>query len=130
MKTPTRHEVLAQARNILKSQRFARITSGKELFRYLVRETLKDAQRSPRIKGVTIGIEVYGKPASFDPKKDTTVKVAVRDLRKALLEYHKSEGRDDRVVIDIPRGSNVPQFRFSKTALSLELDNRDLVRVS
>ncbi len=130
MKTPTRHEVLAQARTILQSQRFARITKGKKLFRYLVRETLKDAQRSPRIKGVTIAIEVYGKTASFDPKKNATVKVAIRDLRKALGDYNKSEGRDDRVVINIPAGSNVPQFRFSKTAISLDLDNRDLVRVS
>jgi tetratricopeptide (TPR) repeat protein len=129
MRIPTRNEVLAEVAVICKSERFARIKQGKRLLRYLVRETLNPPTRKPTIKGVVIGIEVFKKP-DYDPKKHSTVKVAMRDLRKCLSEYYSGAGHNDRVIITLKKGSNVPRFKLNRTVAALDLDNQTLLLVS
>jgi tetratricopeptide (TPR) repeat protein len=129
MRMPTRNEVLAELRLILESERFARVKQGKKLLRYLVTETLKHPKRKPRIKGVVIGIEVYKKP-DYDPKKQSTVKIGIRDLRKCLSEYYAGAGRDDRVIVKLPEGSYVPRFRLNPAVAALDLDSHALLKLS
>src|SRR5450755_4544667 len=129
MRLPTRNEVLAEVAAICKSERFARIKRGRRLLRYLVRETLNHPKRKPSIKGVVVGIEVFDKP-DYDPKKHSTVKVAMRDLRKSLAEYYSGAGRSDRVIISLRKGSNVPRFTLNRKVASLDLDNETLMLIS
>jgi tetratricopeptide (TPR) repeat protein len=131
-KIPTREEVLAEVRIICKSERFARVTRHKKnLLRYLVRLTLRDPNRKPLIKGMAIAIDVFGKiGANFDSKKDTIVKVAMGDLRTYLSQYYAIEGSNDRVKIEIPVGSYVPEFKLNPVVTALDLDNQTLMMVS
>jgi hypothetical protein len=127
MREPTRDEVMEQVQLICKSDGFARMKRGKELLRYVVEETLKHPQRSPRIKGVTIAIEVFKKiPSEFDSRKDPIVKMAMRDLRRKLNEYYQNEGYDDRVVIEVDLGSYVPKFTLNLPFAPLEMDPQAL----
>src|SRR5579875_1587364 len=45
-----------------------------------------------QIKEYTIGVEAFGWSASFDPKKDSIVRVEAHKLRRRLEEYYASAG--------------------------------------
>lgn len=75
---------------------------------YLVNETLEG--RVDRLKGYTIGIEVFDKPTSFDPLTDPIVRVEAVRLRDKLREYYEREGQSDLVRIEIPKGSYTPHI--------------------
>ena len=62
------------------------------------------------LKEYLIGVEVFDRPASFDPRIDSVVRVEARRLRTKLRDYYDSEGHDDAVVIELPKGSYVPAF--------------------
>lgn len=58
-----------------------------------------------------IGTAVFGKPAGYSPAEDSTVRVHVRQLRLRLHEYYACEGHDEKLIIEIPKGSYVLEFR-------------------
>ena len=58
-----------------------------------------------------IGSAVFGKPASYSPTEDSSVRVHVRQLRLKLHEYFDSEGRNSEIVVEIPKGAYTPVFR-------------------
>ena len=78
--------------------------------RFVVDETLHG--RADTLKEYTIGIGALGKPPTFDPANDSTVRVAARQLRFKLSEYAASLGGDGDGVIEIPKGRYVPVFVF------------------
>lgn len=79
------------------------------LLRFLVEETL--AGRGDRLKEYVVGVEVFGRPASFDPHLDSLVRVEAHRLRGALDTYYRTEGFDDPVVVEVPKGGYHPVFR-------------------
>ncbi len=58
-----------------------------------------------------IGEALFHKPSGYSPLEDSSVRVHVRQLRLKLHEYFNEEGRSETVVLDIPKGSYVPNFR-------------------
>ena len=76
--------------------------------RFVVDETL--AGRGHLLKEYTIGVTALGRPPRFDPAADSVVRVQARQLRFKLGEYFAGEGRDEPVVIELPKGSYVPLF--------------------
>lgn len=72
------------------------------LLGYLVDKSQTPGQRS--VSGYDIGIDILGRGANFDPNSDAIVRVYVGRLRKALTLYYATEGRDDTLRIDIPKG--------------------------
>ncbi|HEX6737942.1 MAG TPA: hypothetical protein VF310_06725 [Vicinamibacteria bacterium] len=58
-----------------------------------------------------IGTAVFGRPADFDSSHDTLVRVQASQLRKRLQQYFSSEGSDESIVIEIPKGRYTPVFR-------------------
>lgn len=77
---------------------------------YIVEETL--AGRGDKIIGYSVGVDVFGKPESFDPTIDTIVRVEAGRLRRRLADYYREAGADEPVEIVIPKGTYVPQFRY------------------
>ena len=67
--------------------------------------------QSETIKEYNVAVEALGRPATFDQKKDSIVRVEAHRLRKRLLEYYKDQGADHPIQITIPPGNYVPQFR-------------------
>jgi hypothetical protein len=57
------------------------------------------------IKEYQIATEVFGRPADFDPRLDSTVRVQTGRLRSKLSEYYGGPGAEDRVIVELPKGS-------------------------
>lgn len=68
------------------------------------------AQSPEAVHEQQIGHLVYGRRADYDPGEDNIVRVEARRLRRELEDYFASEGREEPVVISIPRGGYVPRF--------------------
>lgn len=66
--------------------------------------------RSAELKGYTIAVEAFGRPADFDPQSDPIVRVEAGRLRKALGQYYQGDGADDPIRISMPVGAYVPVF--------------------
>lgn len=69
-----------------------------------------------RISEYEIGISVFQRSASFDPREDNIVRTYARHLRKRLQEYYETSGEKDSVRIEIPKGTYVPIFNVRQVA--------------
>ena len=58
-----------------------------------------------------VGVQVFGKESSFDPRTDPIVRVQARRLRARLARYYRGEGNNDETVIDLPKGGYLPVFK-------------------
>jgi hypothetical protein len=94
---------------VLASQEFRTSKRSQEFLRYVVENTL--AGRTDTLKERTIGIDVFARPASYDPADDATVRVKAGEVRKRLDRYYATEGRVDSLHIDLPAGTYIPEFR-------------------
>ena len=57
-----------------------------------------------------IGIYVYGRRAGYNPNEDNIVRSQARVLRMKLEHHFANEGKDEAVVITIPKGQYLPVF--------------------
>src|SRR5207247_10731828 len=64
-----------------------------------------------QLKEYLLGVEVFDRRQSYDPRIDPIVRVDAARLRSKLREYYEKEGRDDAVLIDFNKGSYVPTFQ-------------------
>ena len=74
-----------------------------KLLKYLAEHSLDSPGAS--LKEYQIATEVFGRPADFDSRVDSTVRVQTGRLRSKLAEYYAGEGASDRMVIEIPKGA-------------------------
>ena len=100
--------VRAQLGKILSSSVFANSPRMSRFLRFVVETTLEG--NGERIKEYVIALEVFEKAEDYDPQADSTVRTEASKLRSRLARYYESEGRDDPVVVTIPKGSYVPKF--------------------
>src|SRR5262249_6397167 len=98
---------------ILASASFHDAELLRRFLRYSVEETL--CGRGHALKEYRLGVEVFGRDASFDPRLDPCVRMAARRLRDKLAEYYKSEGSCDAVRIEIPKGGYEASFAVSRS---------------
>lgn len=57
-----------------------------------------------------IATTVFGRPKEFDAATDTTVRTSVYRLRAKLREYYAGNGKNDPIVVEIPKGHHIPIF--------------------
>jgi TolB-like protein len=100
---------LRQLDRILASPGFARNERLSRFLRFVVDRHLEG--RDTELKESLLAIEVFGRPADYDPKQDPIVRTEASRLRARLSEYYLGEGKDDPVVIEVPRGRYVPLVR-------------------
>ena len=93
---------------IVASPDFAASDRARRFLRYVVEETL--CGRADRIKAFSVAVEVFGRDESFDPQNDPVVRIEAGRLRRALEHYYLLSGKDDPVLIEIPKGGYVPTF--------------------
>src|SRR5271168_509728 len=93
---------------ILKSRSFRQVDRLQRFLAFIVEETL--AGRGEVLKEYPIGVDVFGKDSSFDPRMDPIVRVQARRLRIRLANYYRDEGHDDEIVIELPKGGYTPTF--------------------
>lgn len=105
----TDHQKISQTlERLLNSKTFSKSGINKDLLKYLVNCTLKG--ENP--KEFQIASEVFGKKA--DQQKDINIRVYIFNLRNKLQEYYKHEGREDDIIIQIPKGKYTVEFRFDR----------------
>ena len=114
----TPEAILEQLERILCSPAFSSAPQLQNFLRYVVTETLDG--RARRIKQYTVATGAFGRADDFDPEADPIVRITARRLRRTLLEYYSSEGAEDPIRIEIPKGTYVPTF-----APNISLDDRD-----
>lgn len=101
-----RETVSSQLNRILSSPDFANAGKLSAFLKYIVAKS--QAGQGDQIKEYSIGLEVFGKPESFDPRLDTLVRVQASKLRGRLEKYYSGQGISDPIHIEIPRGTYVP----------------------
>ena len=107
--TALKNVIGAHLEKILSSTVFKTSDSLRELLRFTVYETVEG--RGPELKEYLIGAAVLRKASTFDPKADPIVRVQMHRLRERLDRYYDTEGRSDKLRIDIPKGTYTPLFR-------------------
>ncbi|MGI9412317.1 MAG: PAS domain-containing protein [Hyphomicrobiales bacterium] len=94
---------------ILASAEFVDSPRLKDLIEYLVTESLEG--RGERLKGYIIGIDVFERGEDFNPDSDTIVRVQAGRLRAKLKTYYLTEGKNDGLRIELPKGTYKPRFK-------------------
>jgi predicted ATPase len=102
-------EAMAQLRRILDSETFSKAAVLRRFLQFLVERTLEGG--TDGIKEYALGVDVFDRGSSFDPRTDTIVRVQARRLRAKLEEYYEGPGHADRIVIELPKGFYVAAFR-------------------
>ncbi|MGH7709968.1 MAG: TolB family protein, partial [Gemmatimonadaceae bacterium] len=104
-----RDAALDALERVLSSAAFHGAERSSALLRFVVDQTL--AGSGDRLKEYSIGVAALGRSASFDPRIDPIVRAEASRLRTRLERYYATDGRADPVVISLPKGSYIPQFR-------------------
>ncbi len=92
----------AQVERIFQSKTFRSSDVLRHLLSYLVDASL--AGTSDDLKEYTVAVDALGKPSSYDPRQESAVRMQVGRLRQKLTEYYRTEGAEDPIVVDLPKG--------------------------
>jgi hypothetical protein len=111
---PAQDQCERQIRKILRSTAFRNASMLQQLLQFLAAKAFDHG--SETLKEYTIGVEALNRPQDFDPKTDTIVRVQIHRLRQKLKEYYDSDGSQDPIVVDIPKGHYVPSFEAAVQA--------------
>ena len=95
--------IALQLDRIHASSTFVKAERMRTFLSYLVEQSLHGTPET--LKEYAIGVDVFKKDLSFDPRMDTTVRTEARRLRSKLDEYYQTAGEDDLVGIEMPKGS-------------------------
>ena len=108
---PGSREIEEQLDRILRSKTFHLGQRSQAFLRYAVENSL----RGNAPKEYAIAVDVLGRDEDYDPAIDATVRVEAGRLRGRLREYYDTEGNDDPIFIDMPRGGYSAVFDFRET---------------
>jgi eukaryotic-like serine/threonine-protein kinase len=104
-------EIRAELQKVLASVELVHCPQLQRFLNFVVEEEL--AGRGGQLKEYVLAVGVFGRPADFDPRLDSLVRVEARRLRAALEKYYADEGHHDPIVIDLQKGAYLPSFRRS-----------------
>ena len=108
---PNGDEVHRQLDRLLASPYFANAGRISRFLRFVVEQSL--AGHGERLKEYVIGVEVFDRDAAYDPRVDAIVRVEAARLRSKLTEYYAAEGRDDALVLSLPKGGYAPVIKVA-----------------
>jgi TolB-like protein len=111
-------EIRAYMAQLLATPQFAAAGRRGQLLQYLVEHTL--AGDADKVSEYAIGLDVFEKPTSFDPRIESVVRTEFSRLRQRLKDYYADEGRRDRIAIDFPPRSYAATFEFRDAATAPE----------
>ena len=93
---------------ILSSPIFIKSPRQQNLLRYLFKNSIDN--NSHRLKGYTLGVEVFGRDSNFDQGSDAIVRVEIGRLRSKLMEYYNNHGEKESIFIELPKGGYALNF--------------------
>jgi TolB-like protein len=98
-----------QLERLLASSGFARNERMARFLRFVVEQYL--AGKDSELKESVIAMEVFGRRPDHDLTRDSVVRTEAGRLRSRLSEYYAGEGKDDPLIIELPKGGYAPVFR-------------------
>lgn len=111
-----RDQYLRQIDTLVASKELHGADSLCKLLRYLASHAM-DFPGEP-LKEYKIATEVFGRSSDFDPQLDSIIRVQAGRLRSRLAKYYESEGANDPIVVELPKGSYVLSFHHRGKATS------------
>jgi Tol biopolymer transport system component len=103
-----------QLERVLGSAGFLRNERMSRFLRFLAERHLEG--QGNQLKESVIAVEVFGRKPDHDPLQDSIVRTEAGRLRGRLAEYYVGEGKDDAIVIELPKGGYTPAFRTREPA--------------
>ena len=103
-----REQFLGQIERLVSSHALHGSESLCKLLRYLAKHAVEHPGST--LKEYQIATEVFGRPSNFDPQLDSTVRVQAGRLRVKLAEYYASNGAEDTIVVELPKGAYALSF--------------------
>ena len=85
--------ILQRPHRIAGSKSFQQVDRLKRLLNFVVREALDG--RGDQLKEFVLGVQVFDRGETFDPRTDPIVRVVARRLRSRLARYYREEGSGD-----------------------------------
>jgi hypothetical protein len=117
-----REAVLEQIERLARSEVLHNSESLCKLLRYLAEQSLDHPGAT--IKEYQIATEVFHRSEDFDPQLDSVIRVQAGRLRTKLAAYYASDGTDDRILVELPKGNYALHFhenpRHSKNGDTVE----------
>jgi hypothetical protein len=110
--------ILACLEKVLAGEELTNSVQLSRFLRHIVENTVHGTDTS--LKESAIGVAVFNRRASYDPKLDPIVRVEARRLRLRLDDYYRRTGGLDPIRICLPKGGYVPVFQ---TAQPMEIDD-------
>lgn len=98
------------------SREFAQSERMRRFLRFSVERALAGDRDS--LKEYTIGMEVFDRPADYDPRVDSIVRVEARRLRRKLKSYF--EKVDEPLRVTLPEGSYAPAFEKTEAPVAAQ----------
>jgi TolB-like protein len=111
--------IQASAKSLEASQVFRSSNRLLRFIHYLVDATLKGTEN--KLNQTAIGIDVFDRDAKFDPTVDSAVRVEAGRLRNKLREYYETEGANDPVRFELPKGNYGLKVHFNNSANAVQL---------
>lgn len=108
---PEATAVRDQLERILASPLFARNERLSRFLRFVVEKRL--AGGDGELKETVLATEVFARRPNYNPKQDAIVRTEAGRLRSRLSEYYLDGGKDDPLIIELPKGGYVPHFRVA-----------------
>src|SRR5580704_1350353 len=102
---------------IVSSPPFQKSTRLRDLLHFITEQTIHG--KAHELTEQHIGNALFHKPSDYRPLEDSSVRVHVRQLRLKLHEYFNEDGRNEPLILDIPKGSYAPVFRTAAKATDL-----------
>ena len=93
---------------VAESRHFQRAHKLRSFFLFVCRAALEG--RVADIREQQIGCEVYGRAPNYHLGEDNIVRVEARELRRRLEKFFEEEGREEPLLIRMPKGGYVPIF--------------------
>ena len=106
---PSREAVLGELERLLSSRAFEAARAQKKFLQYTIAETV--AGRGHLLKEYSLTLEAFGRSKSFAPRLNNIVRVEASKLRAKLAKYYETEGHQDAVRIEFPKGQYTSVFR-------------------
>jgi hypothetical protein len=97
-----REEKLEQLTRLLESRALHGAESLRSFLQYITFRAIE--HQEGQLKEYTIATDVFGRAKDFDSRTDSVVRVQAKRLREKLKEYYDTDGKSDRILIDLPKG--------------------------
>jgi len=104
----TRSEIEAQVGRILQSPPFRNTAVLQAFLRFITERSIEGDTTG--LTEHSIAAEVFSRGSTFDSSADTIVRTQAYRLRLKLREYYSNEGKNDPILIAVPKGHYVPSF--------------------